>query len=131
MSNTSTITFPYPVEVPKLWGRELHLFNGPDFCGKFLDFHAGFKGSLHFHALKHEAWVILSGSIELSYPDPKTGQGCVARLTVGQLVDIPRHCPHQVTALEDTRIVEFSTEDFATDSYRITPSAAAPQEVRS
>ena len=65
-------TFPTATHVPKSWGAEHWLFNGPDFCAKFLDFTAGSQGSLHWHRDKHEAWRILSGEIQFTWVDTAT-----------------------------------------------------------
>ena len=40
-------------------------------------------------------------------------------LTPGDAFEIPRGRRHQMTALEDSELFEFSTEHFEDDSYRV------------
>lgn len=116
-----TISFPKPIEELKGWGKELVLINCSDYCSKFLDFKAGGTSSLHFHSLKHESWFILSGEIKFIWTDTDKGSDYSKILKTGDMVDIPKNCPHQVIALIDTRILEVSTKHFDDDSYRVRP----------
>ena len=103
----------------KGWGAETILINCMDYCAKFLDFNAGSQGSLHLHRNKHETWYILSGEIVFTWVDTATATHCTHRLCAGDMVDIPRMLPHQVLAIQDTRIMEVSTPHEESDSYRI------------
>ena len=115
------ISFPKPEVHPKGWGAETWLINCADYCLKFLDFKKDSRGSMHFHDMKHETWYILSGKITVSWIDPENAQKHSQTVGVGEMVDIPRLQTHQVHALEDTRILEVSTEHFEYDSYRVLP----------
>lgn len=104
---------------PKGWGKEEWIINCPDYCMKFLDFKKGSKGSMHFHVSKHETWYISDGKILLHCINTDNAQKSQVILSQGDIVDIPRLNPHQVEALEDSRIIEVSTQHFEDDSYRV------------
>lgn len=106
---------------PKQWGQELWLFHCSDYTAKFLDFNAGAQGSLHFHVDKHESWHLLEGEIEVTTIDTDTAAQSVYTLRVGEMIDIPRLCPHQVKAIQKSRILEVSTQHSESDSYRVSP----------
>lgn len=105
----------------KGWGEEKWIINCPDYCMKFLDFKKGTKGSMHFHVSKHETWYIAYGKILLSYINTDNANQSQVILLEGDILDIPRLNPHQVEALEDSRIIEVSTQHFDDDSYRVSP----------
>ena len=119
MENVVTISKP-AVEI-KGWGAELVIINGDDYCAKILRFDPGSKGSLHFHALKHETWYILQGSLDLTTVDRLTGKTETRSFSQGDVIDIPRLCPHQVYTSSGVEIMEASTKHFDTDTYRIAP----------
>ncbi len=109
---------------PKGWGKEEWIINCSDYCMKFLDFKAGTEGSMHFHVKKHETWYIAYGKLMLSTINTENAQKNQVILSAGDVVDIPRLNPHKVQALEDTRIIEVSTEHFEEDSYRVLPGTS-------
>lgn len=109
---------------PKGWGQEEWIINCPDYCMKFLDFKAGTKGSMHFHVLKHETWYIAYGKLMISTINTENAERSQVILSKGDIVDIPKLNPHQVEALEDSRIIEVSTQHFEDDSYRVLPGCS-------
>ena len=115
------ITFPAPETHSKGWGAEQWLINCPDYCAKLLQFNPGSKSSSHFHLLKRETWYVLNGEIELTWIDTEDAAPMARHLMTGDIVDIPRLCPHQVRALTSACILEVSTQHFEDDSYRISP----------
>lgn len=115
------ISFPKPEFHPKGWGAETWLINCSDYCLKFLDFKKGLRGSMHFHDKKHETWYILSGKVKVSWNNPETAEEFSRIINEGEMVDIPRLQTHRVFALEDSRIIEVSTQHFENDSYRVLP----------
>lgn len=108
----------------KGWGKEEWIINCQDYCMKFLDFKAGEGGSMHFHVRKHETWYIAYGKLLLSTINTENAQKSDVILSQGDIVDIPRLNPHKVQALEDTRIIEVSTQHFEEDSYRVSPGSS-------
>ena len=113
--NSSEIKF-----VPKGWGFEKWIVNSEEYCGKLLYFAKGKKCSWHYHVLKDETFYIQSGKILLKYSDDdiiETANEVV--LERGDKFHIYRGLKHQMYALEDTELYEFSTQHFDSDSYRI------------
>jgi len=124
--------------VPKGWGFEKWIVNNEKYCGKLLYFVKGKKCSLHYHKLKDETFYIQSGKIELFYSDDLFTISAIAEnphgyvaihspqaacekivLEKGDTFHIPPGRVHQMYALEDTELFEFSTQHFDEDSYRI------------
>lgn len=108
-----------PWEDPRGWGREVIVINCADYCGKLLCFNEGAEASMHYHDRKHETWYVLEGEIMLRYIDTDDATPKARQLGPGDVVDIPRLCPHQVKALTKARIMEVSTPHYHEDSYRI------------
>lgn len=116
--NNDLPIFSKPTIHPTGWGEERHIFNGPEYCGKILYFKKGAMFSDHFHA-KKESFLILRGTIIFKYYNLKTAERLERELSKGDVITIPPFIPHQVLALEETEIAEFSTQDFPDGSYRI------------
>lgn len=106
--------------VPKGWGYEKWLVNNKLYCGKILFFAKGKKCSWHYHEIKDETFYIHKGSVKLFYSfSDKLEIAEVKILNVGDTFHVPPGLKHQMLALEDTELFEFSTEHFDSDSYRI------------
>jgi len=106
--------------VPKGWGYEKWIVNSPEYCGKILFFARGKKCSWHFHVLKDEVFYVHKGAIEVYYSYKDSLE--VADKTIlieGDKFHVPRGMRHQMVALKDTELFEFSTQHFDTDSHRI------------
>jgi quercetin dioxygenase-like cupin family protein len=108
--------------VPKGWGFEKWIVNSEEYCGKLLYLVKGKKCSWHYHVLKDETFYIQSGKILLKYSDDDTIENAnEIVLERGDKFHIYRGLRHQMYALEDTELFEFSTQHFDTDSYRLIP----------
>lgn len=105
--------------VIKKWGCEVILHNDIDYCGKLIKVHAGHEFSMHFHMLKNETWYVNEGEFGLHYIDTETAEEKYVLLTKGAIIEIPKGSPHQLTALTDGEIFEFSQQHFDEDSYRV------------
>ena len=106
--------------VPKGWGFEKWIVNNTEYCGKLLYFVKGKKCSWHYHKLKDETFYIQSGKILLKYSDgDEMAHADEIILTKGDKFHIYRTLRHQMYALEDTELFEFSTQHFDKDSIRI------------
>lgn len=110
---TSSIKF-----VSKGWGFEKWICNNEEYCGKLLYFVKGKKCSWHYHILKDETFYIQSGKILLKYSESDTPT-FEKVLEPGDSFHIYRGLRHQMIALEDTELFEFSTQHFDEDSYRL------------
>lgn len=111
MIMTSSIKF-----VPKGWGFEKWIVNKEEYCGKLLYFVKGKKCSWHYHKLKDETFYIQSGKILLKYSESDQPVFEII-LSQGDNFHVYRGLRHQMIALEDTELFEFSTEHFDEDSY--------------
>jgi len=112
---TSLIEF-----VPKGWGFEKWIVNNEEYCGKLLYFAKGKKCSYHYHKLKDETFYVQSGKLIVRYADHDNLE--IADETIlnpGDKFHIYRGLRHQMEALEDTELFEFSTQHFEEDSYRV------------
>ena len=106
--------------VPKGWGFEKWIVNCEEYCGKLLYFVKGKRCSWHYHKLKDEVFFIQSGKILVKYSDSDDLETAQERvLSRGDKFHVYRGLRHQMLALEDTELFEFSTQHFDSDSYRI------------
>lgn len=109
-----------PEEHKKGWGRELWIVNSELYCGKIMEVYQGKKCSIHYHILKDETFYILSGLIKLDlYENGYPGTPVTKIMKPKDTIHIPRKLIHQFTALEDSSIIEISTEHFEEDSHRL------------
>jgi quercetin dioxygenase-like cupin family protein len=108
--------------VPKGWGFEKWIVNNSEYCGKLLYFVKGKRCSWHYHILKDETFYIQSGKVLLKYYDfDEIEDAKEIVLGPGDKFHIYRGLRHQIFALEDTELFEFSTQHFDTDSIRVIP----------
>jgi len=106
--------------VPKGWGFEKWIVNCEEYCGKLLYFVKGKKCSWHYHKLKDETFYIQSGKIRLRYSDDdEIAHAIEVILCPGDKFHIYRGLRHQMEALTDVELFEFSTQHFDEDSIRI------------
>lgn len=106
--------------VPKGWGREVWIANSRHYCGKILEIRQGKRCSLHYHKLKTESFYLRVGRLAVRVK--QSAEDAVIDefiLEAGQCMDVPVGLVHQMEALEDSELYEFSTEHFETDSYRL------------
>jgi quercetin dioxygenase-like cupin family protein len=112
--------------VSKGWGFEKWIVNCEEYCGKLLYFVKGRKCSWHYHKLKDEVFYVQSGKIQVFYSegDEVYRKGIQIADSImlgpGENFHVYRGLRHQMIAIEDTELFEFSTQHFDSDSYRIT-----------
>jgi mannose-6-phosphate isomerase-like protein (cupin superfamily) len=117
-------SFRHVKTVTKGWGREEIFANNEQYCGKLLIFNKGADFSTHYHLLKTESFYVLDGQLLMKYFDLTNADEKERILNKGDIVDIPRGCPHKVTAITDATIIEVSSQDFSYDSYRMGKGAS-------
>lgn len=106
--------------VPKGWGFEKWIVNNEKYCGKLLYFVKDRKCSWHYHKIKDETFYVQSGKLVLYYGwDDEVSLSSYIVLEPGGHFHIPVGLKHQMQALEDTELFEFSTQHFDEDSYRL------------
>jgi len=119
MLSKSRVRKPVHIE-PKGWGREVWIANGDLYCGKILEINKGKRCSLHFHKLKTESFYLRAGSLRVRIkesPHSEVLEEFV--MNAGECMDVPPGLVHQMEALEDAELYEFSTQHFDSDSHRI------------
>jgi quercetin dioxygenase-like cupin family protein len=105
---------------PKGWGYEKWIVNSSLYCGKLLIFYKNKRCSFHFHKIKTETFYLQSGSIKVLYSvGDEVNQAEELVLNPGDSFHVPIGLRHQMIALEDSELFEFSTQHFEEDSYRI------------
>jgi mannose-6-phosphate isomerase-like protein (cupin superfamily) len=105
---------------PKGWGQELWICNTDHYCGKILQFQKGKKCSFHYHKQKDETFLLTKGLLILRYGyDENIDKATNIILTVGDIFHVPVGMIHQMEALENSDLYEFSTHHSEEDSYRI------------
>lgn len=102
--------------VEKVWGSELWIANNELYCGKILNLKKGYQCSIHKHKLKDETFYILEGTVLMEVENIKN------TMKAGETVRIKPDTYHRFTGLEDSKIIEISTQHFDEDSYRKTLS---------
>lgn len=106
--------------VPKGWGREVWISNNSLYCGKILEINQGKRCSLHFHKLKTETFYLRAGRLRVFIKRaPDAAEVEEFELKAGQCMDILPGLVHQMEALEDAELFEFSTQHFDSDSHRL------------
>ena len=108
-------TSPRKVEKPCGW--ELVWAEAEDYVGKLLFVRAGESLSLQYHEVKDESWLVQEGRAQLELGEVggeldsfEIGPGDAYRFKPGTV--------HRVTAIEDTLVVEVSTNHL-TDVVRL------------
>lgn len=110
----------FPV-TEKVWGFEELICNEPEYCAKYLNIAPGGMSSLHYHKLKTETFVVLSGHCSIQ----TTSWSERRQLHPGDQVTIVPYQSHRFWVLpqdEPCKILEVSTHHYDDDSYRIRPS---------
>jgi len=106
--------------VPKGWGWERWIVNCEEYCGKLLFFNKNKRCSWHYHKLKDEVFYLQSGKMIIFYSDnDEIEKAEQLILNAGDNFHVYTGLRHQMVALEDSELFEFSTQHFDSDSYRI------------
>jgi len=112
-----------PERHKKGWGYEDWIVNNDKYCGKLLLFEKNKKCSLHYHKIKDETFYLQSGKLKLILADSleEYNNGDVVEIIMekGDCLYIWPGRVHQMIALEDSELFEFSTRHIEEDSYRI------------
>jgi len=106
--------------VPKGWGWERWIVNNEEYCGKLMFFEKDKRCSWHYHVLKDEVFYLQSGLMIVKYSDGddlESAEQIV--LGPGENFHVYRGLRHQMVAIEDSELFEFSTQHFDNDSHRI------------
>ncbi len=102
--------------IPKVWGNEKLLENNERYCCKLISVKKGFQSSLHYHKLKDEMFIITKGLIRIEMGNK------LKNLGPGNFIRIPTGVKHRFRGLEDSSLIEVSTQHLEADTYRIEKS---------
>ena len=106
--------------VKKGWGHELWLVNNDKYCGKILYFEKDKRLSWHYHLVKSETFYLQSGRLLVKFSmQDDLDKADEAVLEPGDCFDVPAGLRHQMIALEESYLFEFSTHHEDEDSIRI------------
>ena len=106
--------------VEKGWGHEKWIVNNSKYCGKLLYFKKGKRCSWHYHKIKDEVFYLQSGKLLVKYSDyDDIGEAKEVILNPGDNFHVYIGLRHQMVALENTELFEFSTTHMDEDSHRI------------
>ena len=122
MRESATIASPRkPIHIePKGWGREVWIANNPLYCGKILEIRKGRRCSLHYHKLKTESFYLHKGRLKVRVKESVDSDRLDEfEISSGDCMDVSPGFVHQMEAIEDSELFEFSTQHFESDSYRL------------
>lgn len=111
--------------IPKLWGHEEILVNNEKYCGKYLFVNYGYQVSFHYHKIKDETFYIIEGLVELMVYDNINNTALTYPLRAGEQFRIKPSMVHSFISITPfAKILEVSTNDLVSDSYRYTKSTS-------
>lgn len=96
--------------VLKPWGKEIWFAVEPEYVGKILHIKKGHRYSMQYHEKKKETQYLLSGKIKFQLG---TNEKNLKEITMepGDKLDILPFTIHRAEGLEDSEILEVSTND--------------------
>jgi D-lyxose ketol-isomerase len=111
-------------QVPKAWGREIWLVNGPLYCAKLLVLTEGQQCSLHRHKIKDETFFMLEGAgIYVEFLSHEDSRHNVRALLPGESQHIYPFTYHRFWSPEGPAILlEVSTQHSDDDVERLEES---------
>jgi mannose-6-phosphate isomerase len=98
-----------PRKVEKPWGYELIWAETEHYVGKVLFVKAGESLSLQFHRVKDESWLVQQGRAKLELGSAGDAMLKEEVIAAGATFRFRPGTVHRITALEDTTIMEVST----------------------
>jgi len=116
------------VKITKGWGHELIFANKPTYCGKLMHFEDGKKTSMHFHAIKEETFYVISGYFMIVIINTTDASKEKYYLAEGNKLEVKKNTPHQICAITGGDLIEVSTHDDPSDSYRVETGASQQPE---
>ena len=105
------------MKIDKKWGYEKWLVNEPEYCGKLLAIKKDSSGSLHYHKVKKETFIAISGVVKLEVE----GDEIIFNAAHDPITILPNQ-KHRFTGIVNSTILEVSTHHDDEDTYRIEES---------
>ena len=97
-----------PKVIAKPWGKEIWIADEPEYGGKILEFRRGYTTSLHYHKVKKETLHVLKGKVRVAIKEGDVMK--TIDLNEGDSLTLPPNTIHRIESLDDTIIVEVSTQ---------------------
>ena len=104
----------FPRLVKKVWGHELWWVNEPEYGCKTLGIDKGASGSLHYHPIKKETFIMVKGKIKLEYGDKEV----ILEAGYAPITILPG-VRHRFTGLKNSIFLEVSTHHDDNDVVRL------------
>lgn len=111
--------------IPKLWGQEVILHAGDDYCAKLLCYDGVRTSSKHYHEHKHETFTVVRGLFDIEWymldsPETRGAQ----RFGPGASLVLEPRTVHRVSCLSPDGgvIMEASSGEDPDDCVRLEPS---------
>lgn len=118
-----TGNFPeYLIDADHRWGFEVRMANTPYYCGKLLVLENCENSSIHYHKVKTETFIILSGVVQLTFwpQDDTETIGLIKGCIPGDRVTLHRLQKHVFRAVGGPALIlEVSTHHEDADTYRV------------
>jgi mannose-6-phosphate isomerase len=106
--------------VEKTWGKEYWIDNQPEYCLKYLEVIPGQMCSLHYHPIKTETHIILTGEIFLELGGTEHPQHVILEMKKGDRHKIYAKTPHRFwSGPQGGLILEISTSHSEVDVVRL------------
>lgn len=102
----------------KPWGKENLLFQGNGYAVKKITLNEGKQTSLHYHEVKHETVMILSGTLDV-YIDDKNNPAEIRSLSAGEYLAISPKVIHRMSASTGQVIYFEAQSDHLDDVVRL------------
>lgn len=96
----------------KVWGKEIWVVNTDLYCMKYLVLNKKGRCSYHYHRIKDETFVIVSGKVLMETENNEF------IMNPGDKIHITKTMLHRFTGLKDSVIIEVSTHHQENDSFR-------------
>lgn len=107
-------------KIKKVWGEEHIIENNDLYAGKFLHLKKGYQCSVHYHKIKDETFYVLAGVVCLEYGSETKMKR--KKMKKGDIMRIYPEMLHRFTGVKNSILLEISTHDEGSDSYRLTES---------
>lgn len=102
----------------KPWGNENLIFKGNGYAVKKITLNEGMQTSLHYHEIKHETVMVLSGILNV-YIDDKKNSSEVINLGAGESLAISPNVIHRMNAKEGQVVYFEAQTDHLDDVVRL------------
>ena len=106
--------------IEKGWGHELVIVNHNGYCGKILNVDKGKQTSWHYHNLKNETFYLEDGKLKIYYGrDKDIEKANILIMNPGDKFSVPEGLIHRIYGVKKSKLYEFSTTHYDSDSYRV------------